>query len=94
MAALHRSNHDEHGNWLTVGCGYCARALSLEDTAKALKHVVSHFTAAQLDPADGSETPCDWNGVCTSKLRSKDAFERHLREAHILPPKVCEGCGE
>ena len=94
MAALHRSNRDEHGNWLTVECGYCARALSLEDTARALKHAVSHFTAAQLDPADGSETLCGWNGVCTSKLRSKGAFERHLREAHILPPMVCEGCGE
>ena len=93
MDAL-RSLRDSHGDWLTVACGYCEDTLSLEDVDACSRHVMTHFAGGELHTTDGAGTLCGWGGGCQSRLLSSGALERHFLETHILPPMVCESCGE
>ena len=61
MDAL-RDLRDEHGDWLTVACGFFEDALSLEDVDACLRHVMTHFAGGELHTADGAGTQCSWGG--------------------------------
>ena len=53
---------DERGDWLTVACGFCEESLSLEDVDVCLRHVTTHSTTEELNPAGGVETERGWDG--------------------------------